>query len=128
MRESAKVEVKSYRDLIVWQKGLELTRLIYRITRAFPEDERYGLASQLRRSSVSVPSNIAEGYGRNSTTDYIRFIRMATGSLYEVQTQLEIGFAENMISEADYASSMNLCRELEKMLVTLAKKLGNGKS
>ena len=84
--------MKNYRDLIVWQKAMELVTKIYHHTKSFPGEERYGLTLQLRRSSVSLPSNMAEGYGRNSTQDYIRFLRIANGSLFELQTQLEIAF------------------------------------
>ena len=82
--------MKNYRDLIVWQKAMKLVTEIYKHTKSFPKEERYGLTIQLRRSSVSLPSNMAEGYGRNSTQDYIRFLRIANGSLFELQTQLEI--------------------------------------
>ena len=73
--------MKTYRDLIVWQKAMGLVTEIYHHTKLFPAQERYGLALQLRRSSVSIPSNMAEGYGRNSTQDYIHFLRIANGSL-----------------------------------------------
>jgi four helix bundle protein len=125
---SEKSKIQSYRDLLVWQKGMELVRGVYRITRGFPDEEKYGLASQLRRAGVSIPSNIAEGYGRNSTNDYVRFLRMAVGSLYEVQTQLEIAVSEKMISAEAHASLMELANELERMLVSLVKKLANSKT
>jgi four helix bundle protein len=125
---SEKTKIQSYRDLLVWQKGMELVRGIYRITRGFPDEEKYGLASQLRRAAVSIPSNIAEGYGRNSTNDYVRFLRMGIGSLYEVQTQLEIAVSEKMISAEAHASLMELANELERMLVSLVKKLANSKT
>ena len=82
--------MKSYRDLMVWNKSMKLVTDVYLITKSLPKEEIYGLTSQIRKSSVSVPSNIAEGYGRNSTNDYIRFLQIASGSLYELQTQLEI--------------------------------------
>ena len=82
--------MKTYRDLIVWQKSMVLVTEVYKISKEFPNDETYGLTSQIRRCAVSIPSNIAEGYGRNSTNDYIHFLRIATGSLYELQTQMEI--------------------------------------
>ena len=82
--------IKSYRDLFVWQKAMELVTAVYAIPKVFPKEEQYGLTAQIRRSAVSVPSNIAEGYGRNSTLDYTRFLQIARGSLYELQTQLEI--------------------------------------
>ena len=102
---------------------MDMVRLIYRITRAFPNIEKFGLVNQLRRGAVSVPSNIAEGYGRNSTQDYIRFLRMAIGSLYEIQTQLEIAFEENFISEQEHKNISGLSTEIEKMLITIVKKI-----
>ena len=115
--------IRSYRDLIVWQKSMDMVREIYRITKTFPNDERFGLVGQLRRAAVSVPSNIAEGYSRNSTQDYVRFLRMATGSLYEIQTQLEISFEENFFTKQDYENISVLIMEIEKMLVLLTKKI-----
>ena len=85
-----KMSIKSYKDLFIWQKSMVLVTGIYTITKTFPASEIYGLTSQLRRSAVSIPSNIAEGYGRNSTNDYKRFLQIAVGSLYELQTQVEI--------------------------------------
>jgi len=76
--------MKTYRDLLVWQKAMTLVTEVYRKTKTFPREEVYGLTSQVRRSAVSIPSNIAEGYGRNSTSDYIRFLQIASGSLYEL--------------------------------------------
>jgi four helix bundle protein len=81
--------MKSYRDLIVWQKSMSLVTEVYKLTRQLPDEERFGLISQIKRSSVSIPSNIAEGYGRNYRNDYIRFLQISRGSLYECQTQLE---------------------------------------
>ena len=82
--------MRGHRDLIAWQKAMMLVTDIYRASRAFPKDEVYGLTSQLRRSAVSVPSNLAEGHGRTSRADFHRFIAQARGSLLEVETQLEI--------------------------------------
>ncbi|HWB00364.1 MAG TPA: four helix bundle protein [Pirellulales bacterium] len=79
-----------YRDLIVWQKAIDLVEAIYDATRGFPTEERYGLSSQLRRAAVSIPSNIAEGQGRASSRDFARFLEIALGSLAEVETQLVI--------------------------------------
>lgn len=81
-------EIRSHRDLIAWQKAVDLGLEVYRLTRSFPDAERFGLISQLRRAGVSVSSNIAEGYGRGTTADYLRFLRAARGSLYEIDTQL----------------------------------------
>ena len=82
--------VQSFRDLVVWQKSIETTVIIYRLTKEFPRDEIYGLSSQIRRAAVSMPSNIAEGHGRLGTNEYRHFLGIARGSNFEVQTQLEI--------------------------------------
>lgn len=81
---------RSFRDLRVWQAGMELAVEVYELTGVFPKHEIYGLTSQMRRAAVSVPSNIAEGHTRESTTEYLRFISIAHGSLAELQTQLEL--------------------------------------
>ena len=82
--------IRSFRDLDVWRDGVALAEIVYAETRSFPDEERYGLTSQLRRASVSVPSNIAEGWGRRTRKDYVRFLHVARGSLFEVATQVEI--------------------------------------
>ena len=81
---------KSYRDLVVWQKAMDLVTAVYRITSAFPREEIYGLTSQLRRAAVSVPSNIAEGQGRHGAAEFKHFLRQANGSLMELETQILI--------------------------------------
>lgn len=83
-------EIRTFRDLIAWQKGMDLTVLGYRVTQAMPAEERYGLTAQVRRALVSVPSNIAEGWARGTTGDYLRFLRNGRGSLAEASTQFEI--------------------------------------
>jgi len=82
--------MKGHRDLIAWQKAMELVTEVYRITQTFPKEELYGLTSQMRRSAVSVPSNLAEGHGRNSRKEFHQFVGQARGSLVELETQLEI--------------------------------------
>jgi four helix bundle protein len=82
--------VKSFRDLLAWQRAIKLSVSIYRLTQGFPREELYGLTSQMRRSAVSVPSNIAEGHGRLSTGEYRQFLGIARGSNFELQTQIEI--------------------------------------
>ena len=79
-----------FTDLIVWQKAMELVRAVYALSKAFPADERYALTDQIRRAAVSIPSNIAEGYGRSSNADYGHFLAIARGSLYEVMTQVQV--------------------------------------
>ena len=82
------MEIKTFRDLIAWQKAMALAKMVYETTRTMPDAERFGLTMQMRRSAVSIPSNIAEGYARQSRTDYIRFLKVARGSLAELETQL----------------------------------------
>ena len=105
----------SYRDLAVWRRSIDFAEAIYKVTADFPRDERYGLISQLRRASVSVPSNIAEGYGRNSPKSFQHFLQISMGSLKEIETQLTLsqrfGFlghdiAERLLTEADGLSRM----------------------
>ena len=94
--------MKSYRDLIVWQKSMDLVTLVYKMTVQFPADEKFGLISQIKRSAISIPSNIAEGYGRNYRKDYSRFLQIARGSLFENQTQLEIAVNLSFIKKEDF--------------------------
>ena len=116
-------DIQSYRDLFVWQKGMVLVTEIYTVTEKYPSSEQYDLTNQTRRSAVSVPSNIAEGYGRNSTSDYIRFLRIAGGSLYELQTQLEIAMNLRFISPDGFARLYDKSEEIAKMLNVLIKKI-----
>lgn len=95
---SKQASISSYQDLVVWQQGVDLAERLYAVTRAFPDEERFGLSMQLRRAGVSISSNIAEGWGRGSTKDYVRFLRIAQGSLAEVETQLIIGHRLGYIS------------------------------
>lgn len=115
--------IKSYRDLIVWQKAMLVVTKIYEETKLFPVSEMYGLINQMRRCAVSIPSNIAEGYGRNSTNDYKRFLQIASGSLYELQTQTEIAFNLSYITEIKFKEIIDLCIEIDKMLYSLIQKL-----
>lgn len=92
-------KIESYKDLIVWQKGIELVNELYAITKKFPKEEIFGLTNQIRRAAVSVAANIAEGWGRNSTKNYIQFLRISRGSLYEIETMLVIANNQNYINE-----------------------------
>ncbi len=121
--DSLKAEVNSYRDLIVWQKSMSLVTEIYQITNHFPDSERFGLTNQMRRAAVSVPSNIAEGFGRNSTADYVRFLQIASGSLYELQTQLSISQNLGFTTQDACHSPNQLAIECERMLSSLISKL-----
>lgn len=123
-RDKGTKKMRNYRDLIVWQKSMALVTKVYSITRLFPKEKLYGLVSQIRRSAVSIPSNIAEGYGRYSTNDYIRFLQIAIGSLYELQTQLEICLNLGYLSNDTFEKIYEQSREIERMLSSLIKKVG----
>ena len=115
--------IKSFKELIVWQKSIELVKEIYISSREFPKEELYGLTSQMRRSSVSIPSNIAEGKKRKTKRDFIQFLRIADGSAAELETQIII--AKDLYSNIDYSKTESLLREVQKMLITIIKKLDN---
>lgn len=118
-----KKKIESYRDLEIWKKGVRFSLEIYKITSGFPDNERYGLTNQLRRASASVPANIAEGYGRNSTKNYIQFLRISMGSLNEVETFLFIGYGLKYINK-DYLNVLiEKSTELGKMINSLIKKI-----
>lgn len=102
-----------------------LVNEIYKISKKFPNDEIYGLISQIRRCAVSIPSNMAEGYGRSSTNDYIHFLRIATGSLYELQTQMEISLNLNYIDRSEFDELYKLSQEIERMLSSLIRRLSS---
>ena len=110
-----------FRELIAWQKVYALSLEVYKLTAAFPTDERYGLTQQLRRAAVSVPSNVAEGWGRSSTADYVRFLGMARGSLYELQTQLWIAMDLGYVAPDGVVAG--LLQENERLLNALIRRL-----
>lgn len=91
-------KIRSYKDLKIWSKGMQITKAVYQATQNFPEEEKFGLSSQMKRCSDSIPSNIAEGWGRDSTRNYSQFVKIARGSLMELETQIilsnELGFIE----------------------------------
>jgi four helix bundle protein len=116
----------THKDLTVWKKSINLVLLIYRITRSFPKEELYGLVSQMRRSAVSIPSNIAEGHGRCSDKELLRFLFISLGSIAELETQLTIAYHLDFIQEPDYAEISNLNDEIRKMLVSLIRTKNNG--
>lgn len=115
--------IKGYKDLDVWKKSMRMTSRIYDITAHFPKTEIYGLASQMRRASVSIPSNIAEGSTRGSTGEYIQFITIARGSLAELETQLLIAYDRKFIVNADYLELAGFIDEVGKMLNKLLQSL-----
>ena len=113
-------EIKSYRDLRVWQRGMDLCATVYQLTQKFPSDERFGLTAQLRRGSVAIPSHIAEGYGRMNTADYRRLLTMALGSLMQVETQLLLA---ERFGLAEVKEALDQCDQLGRMLNTLIGKI-----
>lgn len=115
--------LKNYKELKVWQKSYSLCMEIYKVTGQFPNEEKYGLTSQIRRSAVSIPSNIAEGYGRKTTADYIRMLDIAYGSLCELETQIMIADDLNYAMHADKERLRTLISEVERMLKALIRSL-----
>jgi four helix bundle protein len=115
--------LKNYQDLKVWQKSYQLCITIYRITKHFPKDERYGLTSQIRRSAVSVPSNIAEGYGRKTTREYVKSLYIAYGSHCELETQSVLSKDLGYIKTEDFEALQKDIGEVERMLKALIKSL-----
>jgi len=115
--------VKGYRDLLVWQKGMELAEDVYKTTNAFPKSELYGLTSQMRRAAISIASNIAEGQGRNSTGEFIQFLGIAKGSVAEIETQLELACRLKLLSSQDTQRLTNQANEIGRMVTGFIAKL-----
>ena len=115
---------QNYKDLIVWQKGIELGKIIYRLTATFPQEERFGLISQMRRAAVSIPSNIAEGQARRTTPEFIQFVSHAEGSAAELDTQIILAVELDFCCETDVLPIYELNDEIRRMLNALRRKLG----
>ena len=118
-----KSKINSYRNLIVWQKSMELVVEMYTVTGSFPKSELFGLASQMKRSAVSIPSNIAEGSKRGTRKDFRQFVLCSLGSGAELETQIEIAKRLKIRSLEDFQKAELLLNEIMKMLSILAKKL-----
>ena len=116
LNRGCQVTVRNYKDLLVWQKAIELVTVVYAATKDFPSEEMYGLKSQLRRAAVSVPSNIAEGQGRASTGEFRQFLGNAKGSLLEVETQLIIAQHLGIMRSETAAPLMKTLAEVLRML------------
>lgn len=112
-----------HKDLIIWQKAILLTQVIYSLTKQFPRDEVFGLTNQIRRAVISVPSNIAEGFNRGSDKEFIYFLKVAKGSAAEVETQLIISKKLNYINDDDVKPALDLYNEIVRMLGTLIIKI-----
>lgn len=114
---------KTYKDLLVWQKGIILVNDVYALVKLFPQYEQFALSSQLRRAAVSVPSNIAEGHGRQTNKDFINFLYIANGSLYEIETQLVIAINQQYITEKQAEAVLQECKKIGRMLNKLIESL-----
>ena len=119
----AVTSLKSYRELIVWQKSMDLAVRIYETTRGFPSEERFGITSQMRRAATSIPANIAEGQGRRTTGEFLQLLGIARGSLAELETFLALSERLALVTKPESESLLNDCAEINKMLQALVKSL-----
>jgi four helix bundle protein len=115
--------MKTFRDLLIWQKAMTLVTNCYTVSSHFPKEEQFGLTSQIRRCCISIPSNISEGYGRGTNKDYHRFLTISLGSLFEFQTQIEIAYNLKYINEEKFNALYEDSRELERMLTAFINKV-----
>jgi len=122
-REFGDYMIKNYKELDVWKNSMLLVQEIYIKTRDFSENEKFGLVSQMRRASVSIPSNIAEGWGRKTTKDYVKFLHISLGSLYELETQVIICENINLIDNNNLKEIHQFIKDISKMLNVLIYKL-----
>ena len=121
MNSTDEDKIRNFKDLKIWQRGVELVKLIYVITNSFPVDEKYGLVSQMRRSAVSIPSNIAEGFMRRHNKEFKQFLYIALGSLAEIETQIIISKELNFITTDHHTGTLSAIDELNKMTTGLIK-------
>ena len=117
------MSLKTYEELIIWQKSMDLVVEIYCLTKQLPKEELYGIISQMRRAAISIPSNIAEGYSRNSRKEYVQFIYIARGSKSELETQLKICERLGYLSNEQIKDAQNIIKEISKMFNVLLKNL-----
>lgn len=115
--------IKDFKDLIVWQKAMDLVEEVYRMVKKLPKEELFALSDQMRRSAISIPSNIAEGQGRNSTKEFIQFLAIAKGSKSELETQLLLCVKINYLNSTDIEIAVSLIQEIGKMINVLQKSL-----
>lgn len=113
----------NFRKLTVWNSAMSLTVELYKLTEGFPKQEVYGLASQMRRAAVSIPSNIAEGSGRGSDKDFCRFLDIAISSCFELETQIEISYRMDYLTEEAYKQLTASCSEVQKMIYSFRRNL-----
>lgn len=122
-----KPEIRSYRDLRVWQEGMNIAQACYHITKTFPREEIYGMTSQIRRAATSIPANIAEGYGREYRNEYTQFLRIAQGSLKELETHLLLAVRVELTTAREADPILSRCESLGKMLRSLIRSLQKGR-
>lgn len=115
--------IRSYRDLVVWQQAMDLAEACYVATRAFPREEIYGMTAQIRRASASVAANIAEGNGRENTGSYVQFLRIAQGSLKELETHLLLASRVSVLNETECGRLLGRCEKVGKLLRALIRSL-----
>ena len=118
-----RVPVRSFRDLEIWQRGVDLVEKIYKITKSFPREELYGLTGQLRRAAVSIPSNIAEGFARQHNKEYRQFLYVALGSCAEMYTQTTVAKRLGLVANPEAAAVLDELDQLSRMTMTLIKRL-----
>ncbi|MDQ7961316.1 four helix bundle protein [Flavobacterium lindanitolerans] len=115
--------MNTFRNLLIWQKSMALVTEIYNATKSFPKEEAFGLTSQIRKCAISIPSNIAEGFGRDSNKDYFRFLNISISSLFELQTQLEIAKNISYFTTEQFNKQYEDSREVERMLIAFINKI-----
>ena len=118
-------EVRGYHDLRVWQLSMDFAEAIYRMTWTFPDREKFSMANQLQRAAMSVPSNIAEGHGRESAQDFARFLAIARGSLSELETQLKLSSRVGLLGEEQLTATLGLANDVGALLAGLQRSLRN---
>ncbi len=118
-------EIENYKDLKIWQKGMEIAEKCYYLTQSFPKEELYGMTQQIRRASASIPANIAEGYGRRSKAEYVRFLNIAQGSINELETHLILSSRVGLCSQEKIEPILNLSQETARMTIALIRKLNS---
>lgn len=120
--------IRDYRDLIVWQEAMDIAEVVYAVTRTFPREEAFGLSSQMRRAAVSIPSNIAEGFGRAQRRSFIQFLRVAQRSLKELETQAMLASRVGYVAQSELADLLQRCERLGQRMVQFVRSLNRAQS
>jgi len=115
--------IRTHRDIVLWQRGMDLAQKVYQVTEGFPRTERYGLCAQMRGAAVSVPSNVAEGFGRGRNAEFVRFLEIARGSLFELQTQGELARRLGWLKGPQLTALRDLSRECDRISSALLRSL-----